>query len=109
MAEKGTKGVIDIYWHKKGDRFEFESNLSLCGQQIVLEEFLRRQIGAGADNRQANEREVYHLQLTWSPHMDRINSSDDTGNLRLRDGILYDYLNKVVYTGLEREAIQSDV
>ena len=58
----------------------------------MLCEFLRSQIGMGTDNRRAEEHDIYKIQITWNPDHDQFESRSNTGNLGLRDGILYDVI-----------------
>lgn len=54
----------------------------------VVEAYLHSQIGAGIDQRIAEEREKYHIHLELELGGDVFHVSDDTGNKGLREGIL---------------------
>ena len=58
----------------------------------IVEAFLINQIGAGEDRNKANELDVYQITLDWYPHLDRIESTSNTGNRGLREGILMRFL-----------------
>lgn len=54
----------------------------------LLTEFLRGQIGQGADERQATERDRYAIKIRLDLADDQFSSSSDCGNYGLRDGII---------------------
>lgn len=84
--------TLDMTYHIDNGRVEISGDVREECRSNLIVEFLRGQIGAGADSRPAIEREQYHIRLKWHPHLDRFEVSDDTGNKGLRDGILYGVL-----------------
>ena len=54
----------------------------------VISDFLIRQMGKGADDREPNEQDIYHITLRWYPANGDFKVGSDTGNKGLRDGIL---------------------
>ena len=50
-------------------------------------------MGAGEDKSKANKLDIYHIALDWYPYLDRIESTSDTGNRGLREGILGRFLD----------------
>lgn len=84
--------TLDITYHINDRKIELSGDVKEECRSDLITEFLRGQIGKGADNRPANERETYNIELRWYPHMDEFRVRDDTGNKGLRDGILYEVL-----------------
>ncbi len=72
----------------RNDEFQITGNINPNGQREILETFLRNQLGSGEDHAEPQHRDRYHITLTWHPNTDRIDSTYDTGNKGLRDGIL---------------------
>ena len=68
--------------------FEYEGDVRPERRADLIMEFIRTQIGAGADPTPANEVDVYKITLRWYPDGDRFATSHNCGNLGLRDGIL---------------------
>ena len=82
-------GILSVEYDITKNRVKFGGNIRPSGRVGVLEWFLREQIGAGADHRTHNEKDIYHIALRWTPDYDIVDViKDDTGNLGLRDGIL---------------------
>jgi len=88
-------GKMYISYNIKTNEFEITGNLNKIGQETILEEFLRSQIGAGVDKSEPNIRDIYNITLIWHPDFDNIKVFSDTGNKGLRDAILYNVLNKL--------------
>jgi len=82
------EGAVQIKFYADERNFEIESGLTKEGQFSIIENFLRRQAGAGEDNSESNKKEVYIITLKWNPSNDNISAYDNTGNKGLRDGIL---------------------
>ena len=88
--------TLNIRYHLDSDKFEVEGDVSREGCGELVETFLRGQIGAGKDESEPNEQDIYNIGLRWYPENDKIEVSSDTGNKGLRDGILMHYLQSLV-------------
>ena len=82
------------YFLKEGD-FKITGNISKEGQSEVLGNILFGEFNREKDNRKADKREEYNIEIKWHPHMDRIEVSENTGNYGLRDGILLDIFKRL--------------
>lgn len=87
--------TLDIIYNVNNDKFEIKGDVNKRGQEELISNVLREQIGNGRDDKKAIERETYHIQLKWYPENDTIEVSSDTGNKGLRDGILMHYLKNL--------------
>lgn len=77
------------------EKFKIETNAKpeLVGD--LIGDFVHAQVGEGADERPANQHDVYHIDISVDLTDDTWRSSHDTGNLGLRDGILMDVLQRI--------------
>jgi len=87
--------TLGITYHIADGKFDVSGDVKEEKQSDLIYDFLRTQMGAGEDNRKANEQDVYHIQLKWFLHMDRFEPSSDIGNYGLRDSILMDVASKL--------------
>jgi hypothetical protein len=53
-----------------------------------LAEIVHAQVGKGADNRKANEQDIYNIMISCDLTYDLINISSNTGNAGLTTGII---------------------
>ena len=79
-------GYMRINYSKDGS-YSISGNLNEEGQSEVLENFLRGQMWAKKDEIPANK--SYIIEIRWYPEDDRIESYSNTGNIGLRNGILW--------------------
>jgi len=80
---------VDLTYNLKADSVKCQSNIKDHLMSDLLLDFLRTQIGKGADESPPADRKNYHVRLG----LDLSNDSwtvqyDDCGNLGLRDGII---------------------
>ena len=61
----------------------------------VISEYLRTQLGRGADDSKMIERRKYLISISLDTRDDTFHVSCDTNNRDLRDGILRDILSKL--------------
>ncbi len=83
--------TLDIKYDIKRDRFEVGGDVKEEKRVDLVGMFLRSQLGQGLDRNEAEERDVYHITITWHPKDDSISVRSDTGNKGLRDGILWKF------------------
>ena len=79
---------IEIAYDIKKDKSKINTNVKREQVPDLLSEFLRTQMGQGADSRKAKERNVYYIKVEIDLSYDSFRVTDDTGNKSLRDGIL---------------------
>ena len=72
----------------KPDEFSYQGTFKEEVLPDILFEFLRSQIGAGADDKPPNIKEIYTIRLDLDLSDDTFQVSSDCGNKGLRDGIL---------------------
>lgn len=84
---------VNIEYNVQTDKYTFSGTANDVGRKIIIEEFLRSQIGAGVDMGESERRDVYHIQIEWDPDGDVFKTRFDTGNKGLRDGILMQALS----------------
>jgi len=71
-----------------------DTNVKLDKIDDILAEWIRGQSGKGKDNRVANEKDVYKIQMKVDLTYDHFTVSSDTGNHGLTTGILGTSLGK---------------
>ncbi len=86
---------MNIEYNIKTDEYKVSGTINDEGKISILEAFLSTQVGQGADNREPNIKDVYHIKIKWYPENYRFVSESNVGNFGLRDGILLDYLKKI--------------
>lgn len=77
---------LELTYNLKDDEFKVETNMKDPIKHVT--EWLRTQIGAGADQTERNDKEVYSIKLEIDLSDDTYTVSHDCGNKGLRDGIL---------------------
>lgn len=86
--------TLDFTYAVSTGKFVVAGNVKEEARSDLVAEFLRTQMGAGADKSKSNEQDTYHITLRWYPNRDRFVTYSDTGNKSLRDGILAHFLAK---------------
>jgi len=76
-------------------KYSIESDASSDGIKSIIENFLRCQIGAGADKSEPNDKQVYSIDIQLDMADDSFTCEHDCGNLGLRDGILMFVLSEL--------------
>jgi hypothetical protein len=61
----------------------------------IINDFLSVQVGKRKDKRKTNKQDIYTIFIDWCPYTDKFVCYSDTGNDRLRDGILMDVIKKI--------------
>lgn len=79
----------------KPEELKVRSDVREDRRAELIWEFLRSQMGAGADNSPPAERDVYHIRMDIDLSEDRFSVRSDTGNKGLRDGILMDVARRL--------------
>jgi hypothetical protein len=87
--------TLDISYDIRNESFNIDSDANEEAYSSLIETYLHTQIGAGRDNSPANEKDIYHIRLEWYPQNDNFVIKSDTGNKRLREGILMKILRKL--------------
>lgn len=77
-----------VNYDLKADAFEIKGNIKPERHKDVLAEFIHSQIGSGADNSPAEEKDNYTIRIRLDLSDDSFFVSHDCGNKGLRDGIL---------------------
>jgi len=77
------------------DEFQIETNAKPEVVGDLLGEFIHGQVGAGADNRPAIERNVYEITLSVDLSDDTWTVNHNCGNRGLREGILMDVMSRI--------------
>ncbi len=79
---------FEVAFNMKDGTYTLDSNIKDEMREEVLGEFLRAQIGVGADSREPADREVFTIRIEVDLSFDRFQSHSNCGNNALRDGIL---------------------
>jgi hypothetical protein len=83
---------LKIIYNIGNDSFDVSGNAK--DPKKIVTEFLRTQIGVGADNSKANEQEEYTILINLDLSEDVFSVSNDCGNKGLRDGILQQFISR---------------
>ena len=75
--------------------FKIETDVKDERVAELISDFLREQIGAGADSTPPDERDLYTIHLQLDLDGDVWYCKHDCGNLGLRDGILMDVMRRL--------------
>lgn len=75
--------------------FKIETDVKDGYVAELIGDFLRGQIGAGADPSPADERDIYTIHIQLDLNGDVWHCKHDCGNLGLRDGILMDVMRRL--------------
>ena len=87
--------TMQIEYDIRDRSFKINGDVKESAYEELISEFLRGQIGAGADYLEPNIKDVYNITLQWHPNNDQFRISGNTGNKGLRDGILMDILSQL--------------
>ena len=88
MNDIDLKLVFDI----NSNSYEVSGNAK--DPKGLVSEFLRTQIGKGADNNKAEERDKYTILINLDLSEDVFSVCNDCGNKGLRDGILQQFISR---------------
>lgn len=77
------------------DNFSIDTNVKEGYVSDLLTDWVHDQIGKGKDNQQANEQEVYHIEIQVDLSHDIFYLNSDTGNDGLTTGIIMDVLRRM--------------
>jgi len=80
--------AIDLKYDIKNDKFYVRTNVKQDKVADLVSTFLQGQVGAGKDEREAADRSVYSIKMRVDLSDDSFETSSDTNNYGLRDGIL---------------------
>ena len=86
--------TLEIEYNTKTSEFKLGGNIKSEQHAEIISNFLRTQIGAGRDDRQPVQKEVYNITLCVGLD-DSFDVIYNTGNKGLRDGILLDVLRRL--------------
>ena len=81
---------IEIIFDIEKNKFEVAGNAK--DPKELVTDFLRTQIGTGADSTPPNKQNKYTILINLDPSQDIFSVSNDCGNKGLRDGILMAFL-----------------
>lgn len=88
MSDIEVKIVYDV----EADTFSVTGNAK--DPKGVATDFLRTQVGAGAENSPPNEQKEYTILINLELEQDVFSVSNDCGNKGLRDGILQRFISR---------------
>jgi len=77
------------------ERHSIETDMKEDKVVDLLSEWLRDQTGKGADYREANDADVYHITISMELANDSFSTKSDTGNDGLTVGIVADVLKRL--------------
>lgn len=83
---------IDILYNIKDNKYEIDTNIKKDEIKNIISNFLRSQIGQKSDTNEFKTKEIYKILINLDLSCDRFTCKYDCGNIRLRDGILLNYL-----------------
>ena len=86
---------LNIEFDLGNNKFRISGNIKPEMYKEVVSNFLRGQIGAGEDAREANKKDIYNIKINVDLSEDRFEVSDNCGNKSLRDGILGYFLSTI--------------
>lgn len=75
--------------------FEIDSDIKKEKRVDILSEFIRTQLGQGADASDAEEHDVYTIRLVLDLRDDTFTCQHNCGNMGLVTGILMDVLKRM--------------
>ena len=78
------------------EKFNIDTNAKPEMVDDLLNEFIRSQIGAGADESTPNDEDVFEISLRIDLSDDTWYANDNCGNKGLRDGIIMDVINRII-------------
>ena len=77
------------------DSFCINGNVKMSRVGDLVTEFLKTQVGAGEDNRKAETKDLYKIDILLDLSQDIFRCSSNCGNLGLREGILLRLINRL--------------
>jgi hypothetical protein len=84
---------LKLKYNIKKDKFSYSSNMRDERIADIVVEFLRIQMGKGADRSEPEKRDKYKIEIWLDLNTDTfVNCKDNCGNLGLRDGILMRFI-----------------
>ena len=93
--EMSGKLYIDMQYNMNSNSLTItDTNIKRGRIDDVFEWWLRDQQGKGADERKANEKDIYHLKLEGTLQYDHFELESDVGNDGLATGIIITSLSK---------------
>lgn len=87
---------LEINYNVANDKFDYVSNIRPELVKDIVAEFLRMQIGKGADLSESDERDSYSVSISLDLSHDHFSVSDNCGNKGLRDGILMCFIKSAI-------------
>lgn len=87
--------IIIDYDLKNPERTAIRTNAKKETLEEILETFLHAQVGAGEDDRRANEKDEYKIAIYLDLTDDTFKTESDTGNDGLTCGIVADVLQRI--------------
>jgi formylmethanofuran dehydrogenase subunit C len=90
-----SKLYVTFAYTIKGSTFEIVDTNMKAGIITLIDAYLREATGAGADDSEAVERDVYEITLAVDLTEDTITVKSNCGNLGLVAGILMDILREL--------------
>jgi len=79
----------------KEDSYTVSGDVKKEKVREIIKEWLRTQIGTGADESKPNEKDIYTIILQLELNGDVFSVKSDTGNKSLTTGILLDLIKKI--------------
>lgn len=80
---------VDLQWTEKGNQYVItDTNIKREMIDELLSEWVRMQIGKGADERKAEKRKAYNIRIEIDLQGDVFYTKSDTGNAGLTTGIV---------------------
>lgn len=77
------------------DKFHYCTNIKEDYVSEITADFLRSQIGEGADNSKAEDQDIYEIDIFVDLSYDTFHCRHNCGNKGLREGILMRFLSKL--------------
>jgi len=106
--------MIDIYLKvifpiNTPEEFRVETNARDEAVSELLTDFIHHQVGAGKDPSEANDLDVYEIELGIDLSDDSWRTRHNCGNKGLRDGILMDVVRRIGETPERVKKVDIDV
>ena len=80
--------VLELTYCVSKGTYTCKGNVKKATRADLITGFLRTQIGAGKDDSEATDKDIYNIRVECDLSADSFSCSSDTGNKGLRDGIL---------------------
>lgn len=96
-----TDVFLEVAFNIHDGTFTIETNMNVSGQIELLENWLRSQLGAGLDGKEAEDHIIYNIRLECALETDTLYiTKDNTGSKSLRDGILLQVMRSLQSTSV---------